>query len=223
MRVSTDVLTAALVPLQVSTIKPIPAMQPIIPASPEAVSVAASLESPLAESIETSSPSKSLPSARNSRRVRKQQAKLAKSIAEGADSLATNAYRECLEQAEICREQARAAARLKRFKAARGLFATAISLCQRALGLKTNGPAPAAGQTDEAQEYLRQLTMEMSTYSELAKSMERPLCSKATPSIHDAAVAALAAMPVASTSSSFSNPSLAAPSLAAPRTKPGGF
>jgi hypothetical protein len=79
-------------------------------------------------------------------------------------------YRDCLEQAEVCREQARLAAGLKRYGAARGLFATAINLCQRALGLR-------AGAADEASERLRQLNIEMSTYSELAKSMERPLRS----------------------------------------------
>ena len=88
-----------------------------------------------------------------------------------------DAYRDCLEQAEVCREQARVAAGLKRFAAARGLFATAISLCQRALGLREASTIEASTieASPDASECLRQLTIEMSTYSELAKSMERPL------------------------------------------------
>lgn len=75
---------------------------------------------------------------------------------------------ECLEQADICCEQARAAASLKRFTAARGLFNTAVALCQRAVAL--NGVARA-----DAEGRLRQLHSEMSAYSELARSKERPL------------------------------------------------
>jgi hypothetical protein len=116
-------------------------------------------------------------------------------------------YRECLEQAEICREQARAAARLKRWKAARGLFDTAISLCQRALGVRS-----AQEDDRQAQEYLNQLTMEISTYSELAKSMERPLMGgSSTASLTSMTNAALSpqgfapTMPLNAASSSFSN------------------
>lgn len=79
---------------------------------------------------------------------------------------------ECLEQADICCEQARAAASLKRFTAARGLFNTAVALCQRAVAL--DGVARA-----EAEGRLRQLHSEMSVYSELARSKERPLSGRA--------------------------------------------
>ncbi len=107
---------------------------------------------------------------------------------------------ECLQQAEICREQAQEAARMKRFKAARGLFTTAIALCQRALSacaarnkdganLPKNSPTHADHNVENAgnsndflsgddaaiQAYLQQLNTEMATYSDLARSMERPL------------------------------------------------
>ena len=95
---------------------------------------------------------------------------------------------ECLQQAEICREQAQEAARMKRFKAARGLFATAIALCQSALSAcaaRNKERAPDAAPVnvtenpDDAaiQAYLQQLNIEMATYSDLARSMERPLRS----------------------------------------------
>ena len=77
-------------------------------------------------------------------------------------------YKEFLEQAEVCREQAHDAARLKRYKAACGLFATAIALCNRAITL--GGDA-----CTEAKDALHQMQMEMATYVELARSMERPL------------------------------------------------
>lgn len=107
-------------------------------------------------------------------------------------------YAACLVQARICREQAQEAARLKRFKAAVGLFQTAISLCQRAVTLRKSPPlasldsnavasissaqstpgqdAPAAPANDgEAREYLQVLAVELSAYDELARSMNRPL------------------------------------------------
>jgi len=71
-----------------------------------------------------------------------------------------------LDQAEVCREQARDAARLHRFAAARGLFSTAVALYQEAM---------ASGLHDEAAERLRQLQIEIATYSELSRSMGRPL------------------------------------------------
>ena len=79
-------------------------------------------------------------------------------------------YKEFLEQAEVCREQAHNAARLKRYKAACGLFSTAIALCHRAIEL--GGEA-----CTEAKDALHQMQMEMATYVELARSMERPLLS----------------------------------------------
>lgn len=90
-------------------------------------------------------------------------------------------YHDCLAQADICREQAREAANMHRFKAAAGLFATAQSLCQRAIVLH-NGPAP------EAHERLSQLTVEMQMYRDLAKSMERPLLSRAVSKLQKASL-----------------------------------
>ena len=102
---------------------------------------------------------------------------------------------ECLQQAEICRTQAQEAARMKRFKAARGLFATAIALCQSALSAcaarnkerkseialdaseNLSGDAILEGDDAAIQAYLQQLNIEMATYSDLARSMERPLRS----------------------------------------------
>ncbi len=119
----------------------------------------------------------------------------------------TSESRLCLEQAEVCREQARMAARLKRWKAAQGLFYTAIGLCQRALGSR-----PDLKEQSEAQEYLQELTSEISTYSELAKSMERPLMTappmtiNSTPVLSNAAPNAVApTMPLAATTPSFSD------------------
>ena len=78
-------------------------------------------------------------------------------------------YQDCLAQAEICHEQAREAASLKRYTAARGLFATAVSLYQRATDL---GGAP------HSEEALRQLNTEMFAYSELTRSLNRPLLAR---------------------------------------------
>ncbi len=75
----------------------------------------------------------------------------------------------CLQQAEICCEQARDAARLKRFRAAFGLFTTASTLCRHVYACK---------ETDEATkllatECLHQIDIEMATYAELARTLER--------------------------------------------------
>lgn len=223
--IPTDTMNSVPTPVPVPATNPISSMQPT--SMQPIITPSSQAESVPSNSTPDTAPPAVPPSSRRVRRARKQRAKAAKAAVESGDC---KAYRECLEQAEICREQARAAARLKRFKAARGLFATAISLCQRALGAKTGesglptdttltGQGVAMSDTatldaqarDAAQEYLRQLTIEMSTYSELAKSMERPLSSQSTPSIHTAAAASSATMPVASTSSSFSNPTVAAP------------
>ncbi|HEX8463374.1 MAG TPA: hypothetical protein VF627_02040 [Abditibacterium sp.] len=74
----------------------------------------------------------------------------------------------CLQQAEICREQARDAARLKRFHAAFGLFSTAAALCRHVFTTK---------EADEitknlATERLHQIDIEMATYAELARSFK---------------------------------------------------
>ena len=84
------------------------------------------------------------------------------------DPADTATYKEFLEQAEVCREQAHNAVRLKRFKAACGLFTTAIALCNRAVTM--GGEA-----CTDAKDALRQMQMELATYSEFARSMERPL------------------------------------------------
>lgn len=87
-----------------------------------------------------------------------------------SDPADTATYKEFLEQAEVCREQAHNAVRLKRFKAACGLFTTAIALCNRAVAM--GGEA-----CTDAKDALRHMQMELATYSELSRSMERPLMS----------------------------------------------
>ncbi|RYG59331.1 hypothetical protein EON80_25840 [bacterium] len=72
----------------------------------------------------------------------------------------------CLLQAEICREQARDAARMKRFRAAFGLFSTAANLCRHVASVAEN---------DEntrfvAAERLQQIDIEMAMYAELARA-----------------------------------------------------
>jgi hypothetical protein len=94
----------------------------------------------------------------NARRAEKQK----------CDPAESATYKEFLEQAEVCREQAHDAVRLKRFKAACGLFSTAIALCNRAVTMSGDACV-------EAKEALRQMQTEMAIYSELARSMERPI------------------------------------------------
>ncbi len=89
--------------------------------------------------------------------------------------------RDYMQQAEICCEQARAAARLKRLKAACGLFATAQSLLTRAVSL--GGDA-----CSEARERLNSISAEMATYCELAKSAARPIHQTKTPLINPAPI-----------------------------------
>ncbi len=69
-----------------------------------------------------------------------------------------------LEQAEVCREQAREAARLKRFRSALGLFATASALCRH---VALHGDETLRGR---ASERLGSLAVEATTYSDLARS-----------------------------------------------------
>jgi hypothetical protein len=88
-----------------------------------------------------------------------------KNVADPAENADCKSY---LMQAEVCREQARDAVRLKRWKAAYGLFTTAIALCNRAATM--GGDA-----CTEAKEVLRQMQTEMAMYSELARSMDKPL------------------------------------------------
>ena len=82
----------------------------------------------------------------------------------------------CLEQAEICREQARDAVRLKRFRAALGLFSTASALCRRASVFQGADEAVRTMAVDR----LRQIEMEMATYAELVRSLERPFFATKT-------------------------------------------
>lgn len=72
-----------------------------------------------------------------------------------------------LEQAEVCREQARDAARLKRFRAALGLFRTALNLCRH---------AEKTGESDDtrllAAERITQIDVEFAAYAEFARSAD---------------------------------------------------
>jgi hypothetical protein len=72
-----------------------------------------------------------------------------------------------LDQAEVCREQAREAARLKRFRSALGLFATASALCRH---VESHGNE---AQIALAQERLQGLSLESATYGELARTARR--------------------------------------------------
>ncbi len=74
-----------------------------------------------------------------------------------------------IEQAEVCREQARDAASLKRFHAALGLFATAATLCRHAVTLEADVSA-----TLLIQDQLQQIEVEAASYYELARAMEKP-------------------------------------------------
>ena len=82
-------------------------------------------------------------------------------------------FRRCMEQVEICSEQARAAARLKRFRAACGLFGTARELCRHAIAIGDSA-------TTDALDRLCQIEDELAAYSELARSMERPIVMHAS-------------------------------------------
>ena len=73
-----------------------------------------------------------------------------------------------LEQAEVCREQARDAAGLKRFHAALGLFATAATLCRHAVSIETDASASLL-----IQDQLQQIELEAATYYELARTLEK--------------------------------------------------
>ena len=73
-----------------------------------------------------------------------------------------------IEQAEVCRDQARNAANLKRFRAALGLFATAATLCRHAVTLESDAAAKRI-----IRERLQQIEVEAATYYELARSREK--------------------------------------------------
>ncbi|BCM92460.1 hypothetical protein IAD21_04340 [Abditibacteriota bacterium] len=72
-----------------------------------------------------------------------------------------------LEQAEVCREQAREAARLKRFRSALGLFSTASALCRH---VSLHG---SEAERALASEFLSALAIEMATYNDLARGARR--------------------------------------------------
>ena len=86
-------------------------------------------------------------------------------------------FQACLEQAEICCEQARLAAHRRRYEAACGLFSTAIALYQRAITM-TGAIAMTDVSYSAIAEQMRHIEIERSAYSELAKSMARPLLSR---------------------------------------------
>lgn len=73
-----------------------------------------------------------------------------------------------LEQAEVCREQARDAANLKRFHAALGLFATAATLCRHAVTLESDASA-----TLLIQDQLQQIEVEAASYYELTRTRDK--------------------------------------------------
>ena len=77
-------------------------------------------------------------------------------------------YQSYIDQAEVCREQASEAARLQRFSAAWGLFDTAIALCINAISV-------GGEKANDASDILRGIRNEQAAYSELAKSLKRPL------------------------------------------------
>ena len=85
-----------------------------------------------------------------------------------------------LEQAEICCEQARQATRFRRFEAARGLFATAVALCGRALA--ATGVNGSSASNQQLQQQVERISSEMAAHTLLARSMQRPLRASSAPS-----------------------------------------
>jgi hypothetical protein len=86
-------------------------------------------------------------------------------------------FSDVVSQAETCCEQARIAGRQRRYKAAYGLFSTALALYKRATLL--DGVSYVA-----LESRLHEVESEMAVYSELAKSMARPLNTTAVGSPH---------------------------------------
>ncbi len=85
----------------------------------------------------------------------------------------SSTFSDVVAQAETCCEQARIAGRQRRYKAAYGLFSTALALYKRATLL--DGVSYVA-----LESRLHEVESEMAVYSELAKSMARPLNTTAT-------------------------------------------
>ena len=91
---------------------------------------------------------------------------------------ANTTFQDFLEEAELCCEHARLAARQKRYEASRGLFITAMALYQRAV--------KAAGNSyPSIENRVREIELEMAAYAELARSMARPLLRPAPLAVHD--------------------------------------
>ena len=87
-------------------------------------------------------------------------------------------FQDFLEQAELCCEHARLAARRKRYEASRGLFITAVALYQRAV--------KAAGTSyPSIENRVREIELEMAAYAELTRSMARPLLRPAPIALRD--------------------------------------
>ena len=95
---------------------------------------------------------------------------------------ANTTFQDFLEEAELCCEHARLAARRKRYEASRGLFITAVALYQRAV--------KAAGTSyPSIENRVREIELEMAAYAELARSMARPLLRPAPIALRPAPVA----------------------------------
>lgn len=95
-----------------------------------------------------------------SQNTNREDGKNARSKASNAE--AASASHDLLEQAEVCCREARVAARMKRLRAACGLFQTAQSLLKRAI--ETGGAA-----RQEAAERLAQIGNEAAVYAELCR------------------------------------------------------
>lgn len=82
--------------------------------------------------------------------------------APNANNEAQEPGRELIEQADVCCREARLAARMKRLRAACGLFETALSLLRRAVQF-------GGAIKNEASERLIQITTEAAIYAELCR------------------------------------------------------
>jgi hypothetical protein len=89
----------------------------------------------------------------------------------------SSTFSDVVAQAETCCEQARIAGRQRRYKAAYGLFSTALALYKRATLL--DGISYVA-----LESRVLEVEGEMAVYSELAKSMARPLNTTAVGTSH---------------------------------------
>ncbi len=106
-------------------------------------------------------------------------------LVENSDAISV---RDCLEQVEICCEQARDASRCRRFQAAIGLFSTAVALCRRALSFAKIDDATRQVVRDK----LERVSDEMAIYAQLAQSMKRPLHASSASSATSSAASSTA-------------------------------